>query len=190
MPKDLISIAKERAGGPHDVHAYAVFEVQTLSQRFGASSTLQEACKWNTKDRLGHAELASVMISVASTASLCAYLRDGEPWLLDYAPANSARGIMLIAELHRLRAELTLKRGALTPSRVAERKEPLATAIAILLLALDAVAPQHLVEMAHLAGLGRTNDAQGDAQLRAEELSISDDGGAKNTAKKASAPLV
>lgn len=169
MAKDMISMMEGEPSGVYDIYAASVSEIRT---RIEGASTLQEACEWGSKDRLGYAELTVAMISVACTSSLCAYLRPGEPWQLDYAPENGAKGLILIAELHRLRGEIVAKREAMTPRRVAARKGELAEAIALLALSLDAVPAHHAAEMALIAGIGRTNDPQGDAQLRAEELSI------------------
>lgn len=175
MAKDMISMMEGEPSGVYDIYAASVSEIRTLTRRIESASTLQEACEWGSKDRLGYADLTSAMISVACTSSLCAYLRPGEPWQLDYAPENGAKGLILIAELHRLRGEIVAKREAMTPKRVAARKGELAEAIALLALSLDAVPAHHAAEMALIAGISRTNDPQGDAQLRAEELSIRPD---------------
>lgn len=175
MPKDLIGRASPSDDCAYDIHRISVRQISGLSKRVDVATKTGEITAWTTiPDRRLLPDMIDLMIDVACTASLTAYLRPGERWNLDFAKENSARGLVIVAALHELRCKLVEKASILTPARVKSMRGGLSEAMAIVILALDAAPAGQADRLAMLAGLGRTNDPQGDAQLRAEEISSDD----------------
>jgi len=173
----LDSIAVPVPTRAHDVYSLCLIDIAMLIKRIDGIAAASEIVRWNDGDRMRHDDIVSAAISTAELASLVAFGRPGETWRLEAVTQDEARGSDLMSALHRLRSVMMSKMPVISRLRNAPRVEQAAldeivTAVSLLALALDAV-PAHLVrEFALLAGLGRTNDAQGDAQLRAEEISL------------------
>lgn len=167
---DMMQTADPAEGLQISVYARVLRDIQVLSDRLAASVTVGQLTQWLDGDRQRHADLIDVSLSVAETSSLTSYRRPGEAWRLDVAEESSARGAALTAALHHLRG-LLLDRPYLQ-STIHQAKIPcgLKQSLAILVLSLDAAPARNMRDLALIAGLGRTGDPQGDAQLRAEEL--------------------
>lgn len=155
---------------PSLIHDRMMRDIQILADRLGASSDARRLVQWLDGDRQRYDDLVDVALSVAETASLTAFRRDGEKWQLDIVAEHSAEGCALTAAMHHLRALLLARPYLQSSIYRAAIPADLKRALAILVLSLDA-APSHIQSaLAITAGLGRTGDPVGDAQLRAEEL--------------------
>lgn len=150
----------------------------TSATRFRASQTVKQLIEWRDDDQLTGEGISETCISIAETASLTAYLCEGEPWILEITTPRSALGASIVAALHHLRGTILDKPHVVGQIHKAglNQKRPesgarIDEALAILVLALDA-APDHLRDMlSKQAGLGRTGDPQGDAQLPSKKIS-------------------
>lgn len=166
----LLQTADPADGVQISVYARILRDIQVMSDRLSASVTIGQLTQWLDGDRQRHADLIDVSLSVAETASLTSYRRPGEKWRLDVVGESSARGAALTAALHHLRGLLLDRTYLQSTIHHARIPDGLKEAIAILVLSLDAAPARYLRDLALIAGLGRTGDPQGDAQLRAEEL--------------------
>lgn len=150
-----------------------LLEIRSVRALLARPGNLSSAFATTDGARLYAREIAETLVSVAGTASLAAFLRDGEDWRIEGIPAGSRRALRLLAELHLLRSDLAHR--APDTSRFLNSRtgnnfsERLRRAYALLLLSLDVVDGKLKGEAIHSAEIGRTGDPQGDAQLACEE---------------------
>lgn len=155
---------------PARVYDRMMRDIQILADRLGASSDARRLASWLDGDRQRYGDLIDVSLSVAETASLISFARADEPWRMEIVDEHSAGGCALTAAMHHLRALLLARPYLQSSIYRASIPADLKRALAVLVLSLDA-APGHLQPaLAITAGLGRTGDPVGDAQLAAEEL--------------------
>lgn len=158
------------------VSRQALADIEMITKRITEARRPSDIFAWIDQDRLRHDDVRDVCISAAVTASLTAFLRPGEPWRLECADQNSEAGSMICSALYALRAAVFNKASMISRvrSRCPRADDDVIRSIYILALAVDAV-PRHLIqEFSILALHHATNDAQGDAQLLAEEIALKD----------------
>ena len=143
---------------------------QILADRLNISSDARRLVQWLDGDRQRYDDLVDVALSVAETASLTSFQHDGGKWQFDIVGEHSAEGCALTAAMHHLRALLLVRPYLQSSIYRATIPADLKQALATLVLSHDA-APAHIQPALTItAGLGRTGDPVGDAQLAAEEL--------------------
>ncbi|UFM66808.1 hypothetical protein LOS78_12815 [Paracoccus sp. MA] len=167
---DLLLDADAVSDVPARVYDRMMRDIQILADRLGASSDARRLVAWLDGDRQRYGDLIDVALSTAETASLTSFRRPGELWRMEIVEEHTAAGCALTAAMHHLRALLLARPYLQSSIYRANIPADLKRALAILVLSLDA-APAHIQPaLAITAGLGRTGDPVGDAQLAAEEL--------------------
>jgi hypothetical protein len=150
-----------------------ISDIILISERLRRDSPdMRKAFGYSDGIRLSATDLTDMCYSAAATAGFTAFLRPDDRWTLYVCRENDPRGMIVIAELHRLRAELARNmRGILALLRYPRMDPGLRRALANLCVALrtygSAVDGREMMTFAQIPLSSR--DPQGDAMVAGEE---------------------
>lgn len=150
-----------------------ISDIILISERLRRDSPdMRKAFGYSDGIRLSATDLTDMCHSAAATAGFTAFLRPDDRWTLHVCRESDPRGMLVIAELHRLRAELARNmRGILGLLRYPRMDPGLRRALANLCIALrtysSAVDEREMMTFAQIPLSSR--DPQGDAMVAGEE---------------------
>ncbi len=154
-------------------------DIEVVIGKIKTGRTLVERFSFSDLEKRDSYEIAELYAGVSFTASLTAYRRDGEAWLLDYVDQHSECGKLVTRLLDELRDALIAHqyqafRLLCRPTALPHIRRGLA----LMFICLDAVNASDLSAFKSFAGISqRCGDAQGDAQLLVEEHHLGPDTG-------------
>ncbi|MCF7699880.1 hypothetical protein [Loktanella sp. M215] len=154
-------------------------DIEVVIGKIKTGRTLAERFSFSDLEKRDSYEIAELYAGVSFTASLTAYRRNGESWLLDYVDQHSERGRLVTRLMDDLRDLLITYQYEAFRLLCRHTTLPhVRRGLALMFICLDAVDAANLSAFKSFAGISqRCGDAQGDAQLLAEEHHLGPDTG-------------